>query len=163
VKTQFRLAASAAIIGSVLLIGLLWVADKASSSSARLTDQQRAAVQEALGKQEKAGEQAIRDWNVKHGAYVAQQTRIAKRRVAECNSRLDRARRLGVIYDIRGSRVLAGPVFYDMSIDAKRGLALTVNCVLSEGQENKCTDFAVVDYRDEKTLGYFTGCYYRSR
>ena len=75
-----------------------------------------------------------------------------------CRQKLRRAQTLDVLYDLNWSlpdepRVLVGPTFFDMPIDAKEGFARTLNCFLMAGDETKLVNFDLRDWRTGKRVG----------
>jgi len=54
-----------------------------------------------------------------------------------CNSRLEKAKEAGMLYDIGGRgasiKILVGPTYFEVPIDVKEGFAKVMNCVLVKG------------------------------
>jgi hypothetical protein len=78
-----------------------------------------------------------------------------------CREKLIRAQKLQVLYDMSWKlpaepRIVAGPTFFQMPIDAKEGFAETVNCFLMAGQKEKFINFDVHDWRTGKPVGRFS-------
>jgi hypothetical protein len=79
-----------------------------------------------------------------------------------CRAKLIKAQKLEVLYDLawqKGSmpKVVAGPTFFTMPIDAKEGFAETVNCFLMVG-EPKCIEFDIKHWQTGKSAARWSGC-----
>ncbi|MEM5296935.1 hypothetical protein VSR82_21715 [Burkholderia sp. JPY481] len=78
-----------------------------------------------------------------------------------CRSKLKQAQKLEMLYDLdwkppREPKVVAGPTFSKVGIDAKEGFAETVNCFLMAGQSGKYVNFDVLDWRTGKSVGRYS-------
>ena len=86
-----------------------------------------------------------------------------------CRSKLMQAQKLDVLYDLDWKsgrvepRVVVGPTFMTMTIDAKEGFAETVNCFLMAGEAGKCVNFNLLHWQSGKPVGAFRNCRYRPR
>lgn len=69
-----------------------------------------------------------------------------------------KAKRLDLLYDLKLDgeipRVVAGPTFFAVPIDAKQGFADTVNCFLTIGQP-LYINFEILDYQTGKSVGSY--------
>jgi hypothetical protein len=89
-----------------------------------------------------------------HKAHLASETRFEG-----CRTKLKKAHELDVLYDLKWKsgqtpRVLVGPTFYSIPIDAKQGFASTVNCFLTAGKDSYI-NFEVMDWRSGKAVGEY--------
>ena len=79
----------------------------------------------------------------------------------QCRAKLKKSQKLDVLYDLKweGStlRVVVGPTFYKIPIDAKEGFIETVNCFVNVGKPN-CLNFDVLDWQTGKKIGRFESC-----
>ncbi len=66
-----------------------------------------------------------------------EEVQAEKARYANCEQKLKKAQELDMLYEIKAKgasiRVLVGPTFFSVPIDAKQGFAEVVNCVLLSG------------------------------
>lgn len=84
-------------------------------------------------------------------------------RLEACRAKLKAAQKLEVLYDLqwekgRGPRVLAGPTYRRLPLDAKEGFAETLNCFLTAGEAGKCMNFDIRDFRSGAVLHTFRNC-----
>ena len=82
---------------------------------------------------------------------VKSKDQLAKenKRFEQCRAKLKKAQKLGLLYDVTIDplpRVVVGPTFYTIPLDAKQGFAETVNCFLMTGQD-KYINFDLLDYQ----------------
>ncbi len=79
-------------------------------------------------------------------------------RFKACRAKLKKAHSLDLLYDLNLEggypRVIAGPTFFQIPIDAKQGFAETVNCFLTAG-DNKFVNFEILDWRTGKAIGRY--------
>ena len=83
-----------------------------------------------------------------------------------CREKLKAAQKLEILYDMSWDgksepRIIVGPTFMDIAIDAKEGLASTVNCFLMVGDESKCVNFDLLHWQTGKAVGRFSYCAYK--
>lgn len=81
-------------------------------------------------------------------------------RFEKCRAKLKQAQKLDMLYDLdwHGSdepRVVVGPTFFSVPIDAKQGFADTVNCFLMAGHSDKYINFDLLDWRTGKAVGRY--------
>jgi hypothetical protein len=86
----------------------------------------------------------------------------------ECRSKLKKLQQLDVLYDLdwkapHEPRVVVGPTFFNLPIDAKEQFAKTVNCFLMAGDTSDCLNFDVLHWRTGKAVGRFSLCKYKSK
>lgn len=84
------------------------------------------------------------------------------KRAEECRKKLVKAQQLKVLHDMdwklpKEPKVVAGPTFFDIPIDAKEGFVETANCYLVGGG-NECVSFNVTHWKTGKTVGRFSNC-----
>ena len=83
----------------------------------------------------------------------------ANKRFEGCREKLKKAQQLEALYDLEWKRampkVVVGPTFYSIPIDAKQGLADTVNCFLMAGKSNYI-DFDVLDWQTGKRVAEYS-------
>ena len=83
----------------------------------------------------------------------------ANKRFEECREKLKKAQQLEVLYDLEWKRampkVVVGPTFYSIPIDAKQGFADTVNCFLMTGKSNYI-DFDLLDWQTGKLVARYS-------
>jgi len=83
----------------------------------------------------------------------------ANKRFEECREKLKKAQQLEALYDLEWKRampkVVVGPTFYSIPIDAKQGLADTVNCFLMTGKSNYI-DFDLLDWQTGKRVARYS-------
>lgn len=85
----------------------------------------------------------------------------------KCRSKLKVAQKLDLLYDLDWKsgrdmpRVVVGPTFFTVPIDAKEGFAATVNCFLMAGDSGKCVNFDVLHWQTGKAVGRFNNCRFR--
>lgn len=82
------------------------------------------------------------------------------KRFDTCRAKLIQAQKLDLLYDMdwkppKEPRVVVGPTFFSIPIDAKEGFVETVNCFLMAG-EDRYINFDVLDYRTGKSLGRYS-------
>ena len=90
------------------------------------------------------------------------------KRLEVCRGKLFQAQKLDVLYDLdwklpKEPRVVAGPTFFSMPIDAKEGFVDTVNCFLTAGQAGKCVNFDVLHWQTGKAIGRFSYCKFKRK
>jgi hypothetical protein len=83
-----------------------------------------------------------------------------EKRFEGCRAKLKQAKKLDVLHDLdwqHGSmpRVVAGPTFFTIPIDAKEGFADTVNCFLMSG-EGGAINFDILDWRTGKVAAKYS-------
>jgi hypothetical protein len=79
----------------------------------------------------------------------AEQAGEENRRFETCRTKLKKAKRLDLLYDLKMDplpRVVVGPTFYTIPLDAKQGFADTVNCFVTAGKD-EYINFDLLDYR----------------
>lgn len=84
-----------------------------------------------------------------------------------CRNKLKQAQQMDLLQALdwkapQEPRVVVGPTFDKIPIDAKEGFIETVNCFLMAGEAGKCVNFDVLDGRTGKAVGRFKNCHYRS-
>lgn len=84
-------------------------------------------------------------------------------RFEQCRAKLKKAQKLELLYDMkfespRGWRVYVGPTFHRVPIDAKEGLAETLNCFFVAGQQGRCMNYVLLDWRSGKQVARFHNC-----
>jgi hypothetical protein len=84
-------------------------------------------------------------------AEVKSKDQLAKenKRFEQCKAKLKKAQKLDLLHDLTIDplpRVIVGPTFYTITLDAKQGFADTVNCFLMTGQESYI-NFDLLDYQ----------------
>ena len=84
-------------------------------------------------------------------AEVKSKDQLAKenKRFEQCKAKLKKAQKLDLLHDLTIDplpRVVVGPTFYTIPLDAKRGFADTVNCFLMTGQDSYI-NFDLLDYQ----------------
>ena len=82
---------------------------------------------------------------------VKSKDQLAKenKRFEQCKAKLKKAQKLDLLHDLTIDplpRVVVGPTFYTIPLDAKQGFADTVNCFLMTGQESYI-NFDLLDYQ----------------
>lgn len=87
----------------------------------------------------------------------------SEKRFEECRSKLIQAQKLEVLYDMdwkspKEPKVVAGPTFFQMPIDAKEGFTETVNCFTLGLPDDKRKVF--VSWPDSKEID---GIFYKPR
>jgi hypothetical protein len=79
----------------------------------------------------------------------------AEKRFEDCRTKLKKAQQLEALYDLEWKRampkVVVGPTFYTIPIDAKQGLADTINCFLMTGK-SEYIDFDLLDWQTGKRV-----------
>lgn len=84
------------------------------------------------------------------------------KRFETCRAKLKKAQELEMLYDLKWNdpsiepRVVAGPTFFQVPIDAKEGFAQTVNCFLTAGEKGTYLNFDVLDWRTGNKIGRFS-------
>jgi hypothetical protein len=81
------------------------------------------------------------------GAFAADDKRFEA-----CKAKLIKAQKLDLLYDMdwKGTaepRVVVGPTFYSIPIDAKEGFVETLNCFFMAGESGKYINFDLLDWR----------------
>jgi hypothetical protein len=98
----------------------------------------------------------VPDSEKKTNAKLAVET---NKRFEECREKLKKAQQLEALYDLEWKRampkVVVGPTFYSIPIDAKQGLADTVNCFLMTGKSNYI-DFDLLDWQTGKRVAQYS-------
>lgn len=94
---------------------------------------------------------------------AALESQLAGKRFTACRAKLRQAKELDLLYDLSweaggAPKVIAGPTFFTIPIDAKEGFTATLNCFLTAGMPNRCTDFDVRDWRTGKAVARFAAC-----
>lgn len=89
-------------------------------------------------------------------------------RFETCRQKLIQAQKLEVLYDLdwklpKEPKVVVGPTFFRMPIDAKEGFADTVNCFLMAGASGKCVNFNVLHWQTGKAAGRFSNCRFKMK
>jgi hypothetical protein len=83
----------------------------------------------------------------------------AEKRFEDCREKLKKAQQLEVLYNLEWNRaipkVVVGPTFYFIAIDAKEGFADTVNCFLMVG-ESKYLNFDLLDWQTGKRVARYS-------
>jgi hypothetical protein len=83
----------------------------------------------------------------------------ANKRFEECHEKLKKAQQLEALSDLEWKRampkVVVGPTFYSIPIDAKQGFADTVNCFLMTGKSNYI-DFDLLDWQTGKRVARYS-------
>ncbi|WP_425952962.1 hypothetical protein [Ralstonia pseudosolanacearum] len=85
----------------------------------------------------------------------------SNKRLEACRSKLKQAQKLDVLYDLDWKppsepKVVVGPTFFQIGIDAKEGFAKTVNCFLMAGESGKYVNFDVLSWQTGKTVGRYS-------
>jgi hypothetical protein len=83
------------------------------------------------------------------------------KRFEQCRTKLIKAQKLGVVYDIQWDgktypRVMVGPTFFNMALDAKQGFADTLNCFFMVGEHGKYIEIEFLDWRTGKSIGRYS-------
>lgn len=78
-----------------------------------------------------------------------------------CKAKLIQAQNLDLLYDMEWNppkepKVVVGPTFFTIPIDAKEGFVETVNCFLMAGESGKYVNFDVLDWRTGKSVGRYS-------
>lgn len=86
-----------------------------------------------------------------------------EKRFEECKAKLQAAKKLDLLYDLafekgRGYRVLVGPTYYRVPLDAKEGFVATLNCFLNAGETKSCMNFDLRDWKSGKVVGRYRNC-----
>lgn len=86
----------------------------------------------------------------------------------KCRSKLIQAQKLGVLQDLQWNgksspRVVVGPTFNRMRIDAKEGFVENVNCFLMAGNTKKFINFDVLDGLTGNPIGSYSYGRYRHK
>lgn len=89
-------------------------------------------------------------------------------RFEACRKKLIQAQKLDVLHDLdwkppREPKVVAGPTFFRIPIDAKEGFAENVNCFLVAGETGKCVNFDVLHWQTGKPVGRFSYCRFKMK
>lgn len=90
-------------------------------------------------------------------------------RFEKCKKKLVQAQNLEVLYEFtwenpaREARVVVGPTFFTIPIDAKEGFAETVSCFLSAGDAKMCANFNVLHWQAGKAVGRFNNCKFKMK
>jgi hypothetical protein len=87
----------------------------------------------------------------------------ANQRFKTCQAKLKKAKQLDVLYDMAwdkgsGPRILVGPTYFQIPVDAKEGFAETLNCFLVAGASDQCMNFSLSDWRTGKAVARFENC-----
>lgn len=87
-------------------------------------------------------------------------------RFEACKSKLVQAQKLDLLYDFdwklpKEPKVIVGPTFFKIPIDAKEGFTETVNCFLMAGESGKCVNFDVRNWQTGKAVGRFSNCRFK--
>lgn len=82
-------------------------------------------------------------------------------RFETCKAKLIQAQKLDLLYDMdwkppKEPKVVVGPTFFTIPIDAKEGFVETVNCFLMAGDRGKYINFDVLDWRTGKSVGRYS-------
>ena len=82
---------------------------------------------------------------------VKSKDQLAKenKRFEQCRAKLKKAEKLDLLHDLTIGplpRVVVGPTFYTIPLEAKQGFADTVNCFLMTGQDSY-VNFDLLDYQ----------------
>lgn len=90
----------------------------------------------------------------------------ADQRFEECKTKLVQAQKLDLLYDFdwkppKEPKVVVGPTFFQIPIDAKEGFVETVNCFLMAGKTGKCVNFDVRSWQTGKAVGRFSNCRFK--
>ena len=78
-----------------------------------------------------------------------------------CRAKLIQAQKLDLLHALdwdpaREPKVVVGPTFSDISIEAKETFIATVNCFLMAGRGDKYINFDVLDWRTGKSIGRYS-------
>jgi hypothetical protein len=84
-----------------------------------------------------------------------------EKRFEECRAKLKLAAELKMLHDFgwdppREPHVVVGPTFFDVPIDAKQGLAETINCFLVSGKRGEDVPFDLLHWQTGKPVGRFS-------
>lgn len=84
----------------------------------------------------------------------------------ECRRKLIQAQKLDMLHNLdwklpKEPKVVVGPTFIQMPIDAKEGFVDTVNCFLMAGESGKCVNFSVLRWQTGKAIGRFSNCRFK--
>jgi hypothetical protein len=83
------------------------------------------------------------------------------KRFEQCRAKLKKAQKLDLLYDLKIDplpRVIVGPTFYSIPLDAKQGFADTVNCFLMTGKNDEYINFDLMDYQTGHVVAeYYAG------
>ena len=84
-------------------------------------------------------------------------------RLDACRDKLKKAQKPEVLYDMKweagkGPRVLVGPTYHRIPFDAKEGFAEALNCFFNAGEQGKCMNFDLRDYRSGSVVHHFRNC-----
>lgn len=82
-------------------------------------------------------------------------------RFETCRQKLIQTQRLEVLYDLdwklpEEPKVVVGPTFFRMPIDAKESFADNVNCFLMTGATGKCVSLNILHWQTGKAAGRFS-------
>ncbi len=91
---------------------------------------------------------------------TAKEKAVAEKRFNECKKKLIAAQKLGVLYDMdwqppREPRIVVGPTFVEMPIDAKEGFVETVNCFLMAGTTDHI-NFDALHWQTGRAIGRYS-------
>lgn len=83
------------------------------------------------------------------------------KRFERCKAKLIQAQKLDLLYDMdwkppKEPKVVVGPTFFTIPIDAKEGFVETINCFLMAGESGKYINFDVLDWRTGKSVGRYS-------
>ncbi|HLZ07509.1 MAG TPA: hypothetical protein VKT80_02905 [Chloroflexota bacterium] len=79
-------------------------------------------------------------------------------RFDSCREKLEKARKIDLLYDLTldpRPRVLVGPTFFEIPLDAKQGFADTVNCFVMAGKDEH-VNFPLLDYRTGRVVAEYS-------
>ena len=79
-----------------------------------------------------------------------------KLRLAECETKLNKATGLGLVTKMSNRGIYIGPTFHNITIDAKQGLFETIQCVALEGKPGGLP-LPIYDGNTGKKIGRWTG------
>jgi hypothetical protein len=84
-------------------------------------------------------------------------------RFEACKAKLKLANETEVLYAFDWKppsepKVVVGPTFFQIPIDAKEGFVEKVNCFLTAGKEGQCVHFNVRSWETGKPVGRFANC-----
>ncbi len=78
-----------------------------------------------------------------------------------CRNKLIQAQKLDLLHDLdwkppKEPKVVVGPTFFTIPIDAKQNFINTINCFLVAGEDGKFINFNILEWRNGKRIGKYS-------
>jgi hypothetical protein len=92
------------------------------------------------------------------GAHKGKKSQPEDKRFEQCRAKLKKAQKIDLLYDLKIDplpRVVVGPTFYSIPLDAKQGFADTVNCFLMTGKDEYIS-FDLLDYQTGRVVAHYS-------